>query len=333
MSRNPDIASTVSAPSADREPITIPLPSTDWQRGALQKHFEDGREKYGDLALSETHYRQDVLLLVHLRLSKIDLPKNEARVNECLSKLAGADLYLAIACNRSSEKAWRVLTSRFHPLMRAQIQERGLRSPESDNLARTILSDLAFLPSGTSRTRIGTFQGTSGLRKWLSVIVDRRLADRARERSFAEFDEEDDHSCSRPSGGSAPSNGSQNPVTNVLATEAGALLRKGFAAGWTNLNPGEQTALILKYRDDRRQNTIADLFGVGEPRISKVLKSAVDKIRTSITHHLTPSGDLQPIWSGLRDAIEESLATSESSNDHLPGRVNCQRKQKAGPNG
>ena len=62
----------------------------------------------------------------------------------------------------------------------------------------------------------------------------------------------------------------------IAAQGVGVLVSRGIAG---RLTDRERFVLVLRYRDGLAQKSIADLLGVGEPRVSRSLAGAVDKLR------------------------------------------------------
>ncbi|MCI0589663.1 MAG: sigma-70 family RNA polymerase sigma factor [Planctomycetes bacterium] len=239
--------------------------------------------------------------LVRERLVRCRLPVSPERMAEILERVAGADLYLAIACEEGIEGAWRVFEARFVPRVKGLALRHGASESQAEELARELPGHLVAPPrGGRARTRMGTYNGAVPLFDWLAVIVVQRLADRRRARARAPSGE--------ASAALEAASADGDPAEAVLDAETAGKLEEALRAAWERLTAREAAALLLKFKDGLPQKEIATLFGVGEPQVSKILRSAVDKIRSEVESRLRDQfpgrwADRDGAWVALRNAV------------------------------
>jgi len=94
----------------------------------------------------------------------------------------------------------------------------------------------------------------------------------------------------------------EEPPHSMAAEEARGRFESALGRAWESLTPLQQFALTLKYRDGRRQREIAELLGVGEPRVSRLVSRGVDRLRQAIRgeFHAESDDDLQDMWDAMR---------------------------------
>ena len=110
----------------------------------------------------------------------------------------------------------------------------------------------------------------------------------------------------------APAARTGDPLRRLLDAEAARALDEAFRAAWKDLTPKESLAVLLKYRDDLPQTAIARVLDVGEPRVSRILSAALEKIRAAIRTRV-PEGlglDAERVRPTLRDVVAATLASS-----------------------
>jgi len=81
-----------------------------------------------------------------------------------LDKLGLDDLYLATACARGDEKAWKEFGDRYFGFIR-DFAHRYLPKTEASELADEVIVDL------WQRKKLGRYQGRSALKTWLGAVV------------------------------------------------------------------------------------------------------------------------------------------------------------------
>jgi DNA-directed RNA polymerase specialized sigma24 family protein len=105
----------------------------------------------------------------------------------------------------------------------------------------------------------------------------------------------------------------------AMAGEAETARRFGDALriAWARLTSNEALALALKHHDGLRQRDIARILGVGPPRVSRIVRSAVGKLREGMRPVL--GTDSLP-WPALRDALGAHLASLGTQGPTTRGR-------------
>jgi RNA polymerase sigma factor (sigma-70 family) len=281
----------------------------------LRRGYAEGRAAHGPLALSFDAYARRAVDLAEKRLRRAGAAATREEVAEALSKAALADLYLAVACEEGAPGAWEAFTARFGPTLIAMAVRRGASRGEAEELAREIPGEIyAPPPGGGARTRLGTFDGSGSLAGWLAMIVHRRLVDRRRASAReAPSEAAIDGVAARPDADGDPAGAAGDAETARRFEEA-------FRAAWATLTPRESLAILLRFRDGLAQKEIARLLEVGEPRVSRILAGAADRIREAVGRiaGLRPEEEdlgSERLRAALRDVVAESLATGAPPSD------------------
>jgi RNA polymerase sigma factor (sigma-70 family) len=258
----------------------------------LREFYDGGARTYGRLPLSFPTFARRVLgLATRLAASQW--------VGPVLDRVSGEDLYLTIACDEQVPGSWETFTRVFVPRLEALAQRRGSLPRDAEEVVRELPGDLALPPTrGGARTRLGTFEGTASLFSWLAVIVLRRLSDRFRARPEPELARE-------PVTSSGPSD-------VLLDEETARRFERALHSAWSRLTDREALAVLYKYRRGLQQLEIARLLGVGPPRVTRLLQSAVEKMRAHIDEELReglPGSGTDPdrCWRALEAALEKQI--------------------------
>jgi RNA polymerase sigma factor (sigma-70 family) len=266
----------------------------------LRRAFEAGRKEYGLLPLPFETFARRVIQLARRRLAVYRLAETRERMAEYFAAAAGADLFLASACEEGIPAAWDAFVRRFVPRLFGLARRYGASRSEAEEIARSIPGDVASAPAkGGARTSIGTFDGTGSLFAWLAVQVARRLAARARSRRPISL------------GGDPPSAGT-DPAEICLDAEAESLVGEAVRSAWKDLEEREARALVLRFRDGLTLKEIAPLLGVSFSQVSRILAGAARKIRSSLERRLpeaSPAGSAEGErrWNSLREALGRHL--------------------------
>lgn len=211
------------------------------------------------------------------------------------------DFYLAVACASGEEEAWDALRAKCFPTLRAYLLRRGARRDEVDALLDDLPGYLYEVPEGEAKVpRIGTYRGDSTLLTWL-VVVSLRFLMRRRGQSSRDRDLPEDDGL--------PAEGEPTPIASVLRRERARRFQECIHAAWGTLTRRECLAILLKYRDGLRQKEIAEVLGVGEPRVSRILDTGMARIRRGVLSRMRET----PILMGkddesLREFFSDALA-------------------------
>ena len=302
--------------TADEGSAESPGEATEDCRRLLRRAFIDGEREHSSLAfLSWEIFSRRALALVRRRAARSGERRSSDFAPRMLERIAAADLYLALACDEGVDGAWRVLTSRYESRLCGLAVRRGVSAADADELVANLLGDLIAEPGRTAAaSRLATYEGTGTLWSWLSVILVRRLAERAAQREAES---------------AAPAGADSAPASSQPAEEeeTRASLRPVLSAAWEELPDREALALLYKYRDGLSQKRIARLFGVGEPRVSRILGSAVKRLRSELGPRLglLTREATDGTWETLRDLLGERLQECKPRPDPLVRRRERER--------
>lgn len=232
------------------------------------------------------------------------------RLGEKTTPRAAADYYLARACDAGAPGAWEKLRERYGRRLRAFLRKRGATAPEAEELLDDAFGALAAPPArGGTRTAIGTYDGRGSLYAWLATIVWRRLADRWRER------------CATTGAGAAVRARSvrpEDPATRAADAETARLLGRALEEAWSGLTTRELQAVVLKYRYQLPQTEIARTLKVGPPRVTRLLHSAMARLRGAVEDRFGSQPDWDAPgggWESLFEVVERILARSAADSD------------------
>lgn len=223
---------------------------------------------------------------------------------DAVARAALTDLYLSLACDDLTEHAWPVLVARFTRPLRAVASR--MRRTDAEEAACELLDDLATPGPDGSRTRLGGFDGRGSLLGWLTAILVRRVwksGRRSDSRLAVSLDAGEGVQGPHGSDRAGQDSDGADPAERVADAETAAVLDRAFARAWDDLTSRERLALLLKHRDGRTQREVAATLGVGEPRVSRLVGAAVEKLRGGVIAALPSAGG-----DGLRDRALALLA-------------------------
>jgi len=287
---------------------------------ALRRGFAEGADAHGALDLPFETFARRALELTARRLRRGGEQASREEVAEALSRAALSDLFLAIACEERAPGSWEALAGRTRGTVVALALRRGASRAEAEDLAEEIPGELFVAPPrGEARTRLGTYDGSGTLAGWLAVIVGRRLADRrrvaARVRPAPGGRDEDEGT---PDPRARP--GDFDPAALAADAETARRFEEALRSAWVDLTDRERLVLRFRFADGLAQTEIARCLGVGEPRVSRSIRVAVEKIRSDLARRLDPrpgEGDRDPghTWAALERAVAEFMGTLPPSSD------------------
>jgi len=301
----------------DAPPAAAPDRDARALAGPLRRAWEAGRLEYDDLPLPFEAFARGVLARLRRRLERAGVAPARGRLAAALGLTAGADLFLALACEGDVPGAWEALMGRLVPRLQQLALRRGASPAEAEELARELPGELVAPPrQGPARTLIGTYEGTGTLFSWLAGILLRRRALAARSSRTVPLVE-----AAGP-GACATAPVCEDPARQASASELADRLRSAFGEAWSALTPKEGLALLYKYRDGLPQTGIAQLLDVGPPRVTRLLQQGVDKVRSALVKRLgaATSEEGPGLWTALRGAVERSLAIPGGAGQLRTGR-------------
>lgn len=291
----------------------------------LRRAFEEGGRTYGPLPLGFDAFSCAVMARTLRRLHSRGLVASKDRIAEVLSKAAGADLFLAVACEEQAPGAWDVFLKHFIPLLENVARRHGASGFEAEEIARNLPGELIASPgAGGARSRLATYDGSGSLRSWLKVIVLRRLADRARIRKTVSLNGTQGREKDRALEQRWVTSSIVDPLESILKAQTAERLKEALRSAWKDLTPREGLALLFRFRDGLRQREIASIMGMGEPRISRLLKRSVRKLHIRIQkQYLKDASELLEdwgrLWETLRNAAGEFLQKTAAPHDPKEG--------------
>lgn len=279
--------------------------------GVLRRVHEEGRVSYGTLDLPFEVFARRVLEVV-ARPTGPSLEQWPEELAARLERSGGGDLYLAIACEVGIPGAWEVFQQDYVPALRSLARRHGARGSEIEEAASGILSELCSpATKGPARTQMGTYSGAGSLLGWLSAILKNRIIDERRGRDRRQRTGEawrERRDTERPGGTAHPSQ-EFDPSLHVVDAETCRRFGEAFRKGVRLLTPRERDALAFCFRDGKPQVEAARLLGVGEPRVSRLLKSGIDRIRGVVADAFPGERweDLDRMWFALRRELETGM--------------------------
>jgi DNA-directed RNA polymerase specialized sigma24 family protein len=270
---------------------------------ALAVHHAQGRARHPSIDLPLATFTEAAGELSRRRLVRQGIAPTSALLVAAVERAAGADLYLAVACDGGVAGAWERFLHLYGPRLVALASARGLAPADADEVGHDVLHDLsAPAPAAPARTLLGTYDGAGSLFGWLATILVRRLWQRARRRTA-------------PSAGGLPEASARtaDPVDAAIDAETARRLRAAVAAATARCTPIELLALLGVHRHGWTQGEVARVLGVGRPRVSRLVARAVRRIRAACGSVLdVPRAGGPDLWPLLVDAISRAL-TEEAS--------------------
>jgi RNA polymerase sigma factor (sigma-70 family) len=305
--------------TGDQFPASVTPPLA----AAVAASLTQARLKYGELGLAPADFAADVLRQGKAHWARQGVEADATRLEAYALRAALPDLVLASACERQVARAWDVLVGEFAPRLEGFAVRRGLASSEAESIVQDLLGDLsAPPPKEGARTLLGTYDATGSLFGWLSVVLLRRIAGRARKRSPLSLDaqEPDVREAAAPPATTARGHTSVPAGAAGQAQERETAQRVGAAVAraWTLLSAQERFALVLKHRDDRSQREIGALLGVGEARVSRIVAAGVERLTGAVGEALDGPQGLTPGGAGWQDVVATVARHLASQGPQVP---------------
>ncbi len=239
--------------------------------------YDAGRGAYPALPLPFDLFARRLVEIVHRRPMGELADTAPGNFMMRLSRVAGAEIYLAIACEEHVPGAWEAFqATHAEDLRRAAVRHRA-PGTDSEEIAEGLIGDLFAPPAGgATRTRIGTWDGSGPLGAWLAAVLRNRFLDAKRSADGETRRREVRRRTPAPGAAERPED---DPALAAEAEEERARFEQRLKDAWEELTPSEMLALTLKFRDGRSQVDIAALLEVGEPRVSRIVASGIRKLR------------------------------------------------------
>jgi RNA polymerase sigma factor (sigma-70 family) len=318
-------------PTHPQDRDRLPLSELEWKRliaasqESLRRAHAEGAAAHR-LALAFEPFARAFVALVWRRAGDDGVPVSSERIAEIVSAPGNAsDVYLAIACDEGVAGCWERLADCFLQRLERLARSRGVPASEAEELARDAIGDLSCPPpDGRARTMIGTFRAIGSLGAWLSVILVRRIVDRARSTRpevRLSWSAADDPSREETREIVAPG---PDPSSTVLDAETMKRVEAAFLNAWQELPGRDALAVQLRYRDDLPLKEISMVLGLSQSRASRVIQKAVDTLGERLKRSLVAVEPRrqqggETFWKALEAAAVSSLAKTAAPSDRHQG--------------
>ena len=252
--------------------------------GLAAEAFSQGYAVHGDMGLEPRIFEDHLGFVIEKHLGSNASATAQLGL---FSTLHTTDLYLAVGCAQSSERAWR----RFVVAYEKHVNDVAkFVSPTRDaarELAANILSDL-FMPDRSGYSRIASFDGQQSLATWLRVIINRRAINQGllKWNSFEHLDRLKD----------IVDQASTSKIeAAVRRGEYEAILTDCFRLASESLTRHEQLLLLLRYEEGLRVFEVARVLAIHPTRVTHQLHHVHVKLQKKIVsllaveYHLSPA--------------------------------------------
>jgi len=179
-----------------------------------------------------------------------------------IDRLSLDDLYLATACSRGDEAAWKECAEAHFNFIR-QFARRSLREPWASDVGDAVIAEL------WTRDKMARYEGRSTLRTWFAAVVSHAAinASDARRRFVST---EGTQSLPEPI---AP----EGEVPGAAAGEKH--LSSLFMDALGELDADEKLLLLMYYEQDLTLEQLSKVFHASKPVLSRRLKRAREELR------------------------------------------------------
>jgi RNA polymerase sigma factor (sigma-70 family) len=291
-------------------PNAAALSKDDLERLAAALEAARGKGLAFDRTIAS--FESDVRRLAGRHFGQLGLPPTAERVASYVAGAALEDLVLACACEAGDAGAWAAFDQCYRDRLVGYAVRRGISGADADAVVSDVIGDLCAPPTrGTTRSILGTYDGSGSLFGWLSIVVLRRIAGAARSRKPLSLDAladagAADHATPR-AGVAAPA----EPDDHLHEAEVTMRFAEAFRAAWAGLSPQERLALVAKHRDGLTQRRAGEILGVGEARASRVVAAGVGKLMEALRAQGFPGdGEADPaVMRSLAAEIGRRLAS------------------------
>jgi len=218
------------------------------------------------------------------RFERAGLEPDAASFEDAVSRVALADLALAIAWERGDAAAWERYTTLHRDSVLRAARAQGASPADAEELADGLPGTLLSAGSDGS-SPLARYDGSGSLRGWLCTIARRRVADGARRGArrveLVEGAEVD--------GAPRPAQAAERQEASDRIVEFAARLRQ-------ELTLKERLALLLKHEQGLPQRAIAAQLGVSDSRVTRLLQHATDKLRERLVSTASAVEREDPTW-------------------------------------
>ncbi|QSQ18960.1 sigma-70 family RNA polymerase sigma factor [Pyxidicoccus parkwayensis] len=257
----------------------------------LRARIEEARQRFPDVTADE------VAFVGHMaeRLSE------EGDLDEALSSVEVADLWLSFACLCGHALALRELDSRLDVEVRAALRGLGAR-PELADEVKSVLGD-KLLVGEEGAPKLASYTGLGPLSAWLRVAALRTGISLQRGvRREVQADERSLLEAMDPA---------LDPESRLMRERHAELLRTALREAMASLSPRERNLLRLYYADGLKLDRLAVMHRVNASTISRWLARAredvLERTRTELGAHLKLSASQVESVLGLARSLDVSL--------------------------
>jgi RNA polymerase sigma-70 factor len=272
----------------------------------IEEAYSQGVAAHGDLGISLEDFAGHLNSIITKHLGAN--PAQDAAV-KFVAGLNAEDLYLTAACVHNSASAW----SRFASLYDKHIDNvaHGICTTheEARELASSLLAHL-FFRDRSGRSRIASYDGRGSLRTWLATIIKHQVINQRQLKSSEAVPLDSLRNT-------ASAKGASEIEAALLRNKYREAIADSFKAAAEQLGERERLVLVLRFEDEMAATEIAQLLGVHPSQITRTVKLAQLKFRTTVLERLSTHHGLG------REAIEECLA--EICGSHDLSVVSCLR--------
>jgi RNA polymerase sigma factor (sigma-70 family) len=265
--------------------------------------YSDGYASHGDIDLQPERFENQLRLVIEKHLGA-NAPA--AATLSFFSTLHTTDLYLAVACSQSSERAW----ARFVTAYQRYIDKVArFVSPTSDaarDLASEVIADL-FLSDRSGCSRIASFDGQQSLATWLRVLMSNRATNL---RKLKWNTCEPLERLSEVADAAALT----KMEAALSANTYEAILKDCFQVASKSLTDRERLILLWRYDDGLRLVEIASALEVHPSGITRQLQKTHLKLQKkiisvlSLKYHLGPAAIKECLVDLLENPAHSLLA-------------------------
>lgn len=278
--------------------------------GLIDTHYHRGVSSHGDLNLARDEYEAQIQsVIVRHTGPSVD---SDYRA-KFVSNLHGADLYLSVACASGSDPAW----TRFRQLYIRSMSDQflGLARRGRDSAteqADTLVSDL-YLPDGSGRPRIRSYDGRSSLATWLHVIVNNRwINEHQKRRNELPLlsDPTELHSAEAAS----------HVERHVLRGRYTEPALNALEQACLCLSPEERKILLWRYDNHLKLGEIADRMTLHQSNVTRQIAKICARIHAIVVETLIERHQLSA------DAAEECIACARGEITDLTSVIASLKK-------
>lgn len=285
---------TLAAAFESAVPKDAPADAGPNLEAALATVIRDAKAAWPQLAgLDELHFA---------RYLGARVKPGPATRQEALGKMKAADLYLAASCTLHEHKAVAAVQGLCTGPLRGALLKLGIAAALVDDVSQTVLERI-LLPKGDALPKIGEYDGSGELKKWLTVAVTREaiyLANKHK-REVSLSDELLDAPVSE-----------DDPENAFLKAHYRAEYRQAFAAAMGQLTNQQRTFLREHYIQGLTVDQIGALHDLHRASAARRVAQAREALmantrRELLTRLSLPREELEQVLELIKSRLDLSL--------------------------